>query len=343
MVAKSEGHRGCWKSLGEICAQVASGNCPWGGGFQKVAVCVLLILLCGCETLNSGPTYADRKAQEKDYLQFAQHQPIAHQEFALERYLSMLDLLACEKFNFEHRYLREMVTESENHRLGVGFCNDVDYFAKAERLTPEAAAQKVRQIVMKDDESRPSVYENEKRWPRIQAWYNAYNVKVQMDARPKVGDLEYYLFLRRQRRLDPAQAAQMSPLLDKEYQKYLAARYPSEKDKKKNPQAVTTPLWVLKLEVYRNALALLNSEGQVRPIVSLWELRACLNVLQTGFNEELAEKRRRTPNYQVDQNWYAAMNAQFKRIGSILKEIGTCETFEAEQNRRIALARDYNK
>lgn len=342
MMAKDESKRSIVKSFADFCAQATKDRLLFWGG-HVVLVCALGGLFCGCGSLNSGPTYADRKAQEKSYLQFAQHQPYAHQAFAQERYLNILDFLVCEKFNFSHRYLREMVTESENHRLGVGFCNDVDYFVKAERLTPEAAAQKVRQIVMKDDESRPSAYENEKRWPRIQAWYSSYNAKVQMDARPKVGDLEYYLFLRRQRRLNPAQAAQMSPLLDKEYQKYLKARYPSEKDKKKNPQAVTTPLWVLKLEVYRNALALLNSEGQACPIVSRSELQACLSALQTGFSEELAEKRRRDPNYQIDQNWYAAMNAQFNRIRSILNEVGTCESFENEQNRRIELARDYNK
>lgn len=262
---------------------------------------------------------------------------MAHQPFTLDRHLDMLEFLACEKFNFEHRYLREMVTESENHRLGKGFDNDVNCFAQAEQLTPEAAAQKVRQMVLQDDESRPSVYENAKRWPRIQAWYNAYTAKVQMDAWPKVGDLEYYLFLRRQKGLSAVQAAGKSPLLDKEYEKYLKARYP--KDKK----AASAPLWALKRDAYRNALALVNSEGQARPIVASLELRACLYALRTALNEELSEKRQRDPKYQVDQQWLAAMNEQFKRIESILNEVGTCESFEAEQSRRIRLARDYNK
>ena len=309
-------------------------------GLRLLAHCILTLIPCGCETVGGGRTYADRKAQEKSYLQFAQHQPVAYQAFALEGYLDMLDFLVCERFNFEHRYLREMVTESENHRLGVGFCNDVDYFVKAERLTPEAAAQKVRQIVMADDESRPSLYENTKRWPRIQAWYDAYNAKAQLDARPKVNDLEYYLFLRRQKGLSVAQAVRKSPLLDEEYQKYLKVRYPSDK---KSQKAATTPLWQLKRDAYRNALSLLKSEGNARPVVSRMELWSCLNALKTGFNEELAEKRRMDPNYQIDQNWYKAMSAQFNRILSILNEIATCESFEVEQNRRIQLAREYNQ
>jgi len=301
----------------------------------------LMVLFSGCGTMESKPTYEDRKAQEKNYLQFAQHQPIVHQRFAQENYLNMLDILACDKFNFAHRYLRAMVTESENHRLGFGFCNDVDYFVKEENLTANEAAQKTRQLVMKEDEGRPSVHENAKHWPRILAWYNAYNTKVQMDARLKVEDLEYYLFLRRQKGLTAAQAVKMTPMLDKEYLKYLDARYRS--DKSKNQKAAAQPLWMLKLEVYRNALTLLNSEGASCPIVSLSELRGCHNVLRTGFDEELSEKKRQDPNYRVDQVWYDAMKAQFKRIESILNEVATCESFEAEQNRRNRLARDYNK
>lgn len=308
--------------------------------FQLLLVCALTALLCGCESVVGGRTYADRVAQEKSYLQFAQHKPIVPQTFAQDRYLEMLDRMACEKFNFAHRYLLAMVTESENHRLGVGFCKDVDCLVKAGGLSREAAAQKVRDAVLKDDESRPSVYENAKRWPRIDAWGKAYKVKVEMDAKPKVDDLEYYLFLRRQKGLSTVQAAGKSPMFDEEYQKYLKVRYPSDK---KSRKAATTPVWKLKRDVYCNALALLGADGESRPIVANSELRACLNALRTGFNEELSEKRQRNPSFQIDQEWYAAMNAQFDRIESILKEVGTCESFESEQDRRIRLARDYNK
>ena len=308
--------------------------------FQLLLVGALAILFCGCESVVGGRTYADRVAQEKSYLQFAQHEPINHQVFAQDRYLDLLDLFACEKFNFAHCYLRAMVTESENHRLGVGFCNDVGLRAAAEGISRDAATQKVRDAVLKDDESRPSAYENAKRWPRIQAWYEAYKAKDDMDAKPKVDDLEYFLFLRRQKGLSTVQAAGKSPMFDEEYQKYLKVRYPSDK---KSRKAATTPVWKLKRDVYCNALALLGADGESRPIVANSELRACLNALRTGFNEELSEKRQRNPNFQLDQEWYAAMNAQFDRIESILKEVGTCESFESEQDRRIRLARDYNK
>ena len=72
--------------------------------------------------------------------------------------------------NFAQAKLIAYVQATENHREYVGFMNDVEVLVKEEGLSPEAAMQKMKDEILKEDAARADA---EKVWPRVVEGYVA--------------------------------------------------------------------------------------------------------------------------------------------------------------------------